>query len=93
MELFLKDPVGSLDYSVAWGGEWLAGRSIVSSDWSVLPVEAGGIVCGAAAVADGVAAVSLSGGIAGRVYRVSNQVTLSDGARDARLLLVRVEAR
>jgi hypothetical protein len=39
------------------------------------------------------AAVTLAGGIAGHVYRVTNRVTLSDGQIDERSMTVRVEER
>jgi hypothetical protein len=38
-------------------------------------------------------AARLGGGVAGRVYSVSNQVALSDGTLDRRSIHVRVEER
>jgi hypothetical protein len=37
--------------------------------------------------------VTLAGGIAGHVYRVTNRVTMSDGQIDERSMTMRVEER
>ncbi len=36
---------------------------------------------------------TIDGGAAGTVYRVVNRITLSDGRRDDRAIVIRVEAR
>jgi hypothetical protein len=91
--IFLKDPVANLDYSVDWAAGYLDGQTITSSQWSVEPAEAGGIMLSATLSGPTRTTATLTGGIPGHVYRISNQVTLSDQRADARALTVRVEAR
>jgi hypothetical protein len=91
--MFLKDPGGALDYSADWAALLAPGVTLVASGWAVAPDEAGGLVAGAATHTATTATVRLSGGIAGRSYRVVNRVTLSDGNVDERSLVVRVEER
>ena len=43
MTLLLKDPEATLDYSVDWGAEYLSGDALAQSDWTVSPVEPGGV--------------------------------------------------
>lgn len=93
MTLLLKDPAARLDYAVDWGADYLTDDLLIDSGWSVAPDEAGGV----AVTADGhdatVASVTVGGGIAGRVYRLTNQVTTSCGRRDSRSITIRVERR
>ena len=94
MSIFVKDPGASIDHAVDWDAGYLAGRTILSSEWSVVP--AGGALpmqlAGARIIA-GRTAVTISGGRLGQVYRITNRVTLSDGGSDERTLVVRVEER
>jgi hypothetical protein len=91
--MFVKDPAAVLEYVVDWAAGYLGGETISVSDWSVVPVEPGGLAPGAARIEGGRTIVSLSGGRPGCVYRVSNAVTFSDGGHDERMLVVRVEDR
>ncbi|OYQ27673.1 hypothetical protein CHU93_10435 [Sandarakinorhabdus cyanobacteriorum] len=94
--VFLKDPGGRLEYQVDWQSDYLAGRSIMASDWQVLPDQAGvaaALTLSAPRLADGRTAITLGGGRAGQLYRVVNRITLADGNSDERTLLVRVEDR
>lgn len=93
MSLFLKDPGASLDWTVDWAAGYLNGETISDSQWSVIPVEAGGIAIATTAAQPTRTAVTLAGGVPGRLYRISNRVTLSDGRIDERSLSVRVEER
>lgn len=92
MSVFLKDPAARLDYAVDWA---LAadGVAIADSDWSVEPVESGGLTIEAEGLSGPRAAATLAGGRAGYVYRVANSVTFADGRRDTRTLSVRIDAR
>ncbi len=92
MSIYLKDPGAEVDYRIDWGSR-LDGRSVSASDWTVSPVEAGGLALVDHAVEGAETRVTLSGGIAGHVYRVTGEVTLSDGRRDARSLTLRLEQR
>jgi hypothetical protein len=90
MTLFLKDPGGVIDHAVDWDAGYLAGRSIAASVWQVSPA---GLTLSGARISGGRTAITLADGLAGRIYRVSNRVTLSDGSSDERTLVVRVEER
>ncbi len=92
MTIFLKDPGGVIEHAVDWDAGYLAGRTISQSSWQVVPVQSSLTLSGAR-LEGGRTAVTLSGGEAGCVYRVTNRVTLSDGSSDERTLLVRVEER
>lgn len=93
MSYFLKDPQSRIDYQFDWAGFYLDGQAIAASEWAVAPAEAGGIAVDAASFDFGRAAATLSGGVAGHVYRVSNRVLLTDGRSDERSILLRVEQR
>ncbi|EQB33296.1 phage fiber-tail adaptor protein [Sphingobium ummariense] len=92
MSMLCKDPQAVIDQEVDWSA-YLAGQMVVASGWSVAPDEAGGITIEAEAREPSRTSARLAGGIVGRVYRVTNQVTLSDGQVDERSLTVRVEER
>lgn len=94
MSVFVKDPAARLDYAIDWSA--LAGPTgLAQSGWSVEPQDAPGaaLVVAVAAWSGARAAATLEGGVAGRVYRVTNRVVLGDGRSDARTLAVRVDAR
>jgi len=93
MGIFLKDPSAALDYAVDWGAGYLDGQVITASDWSVEPDEAGGIAVSATIASTSRTGATFAGGLAGNVYRVANRVTLSDGRRDERSVVLRVEQR
>ena len=72
---------------------YLQGQTITGSVWSVAPQETGGVrVTGELGGATRTAA-TLAGGVPGKVYRVANRVTLSDGRTDERSVTLRVEQR
>jgi hypothetical protein len=93
MTLLLKDPEATLDYSVDWGAEYLSGDALATSSWTVSPAETGGI----AIVSDRfdllVATAQIEGGIAGRLYRLTNHVVTAEGRSDSRSIMLRVEQR
>ncbi len=91
--LFLKDPDAVLDYRMDWTDALAEGVALSTSTWSVSPAIAGGLEVRESALDGGVTVVHLAGGVAGHVYRVSNEVTMSDGNIDGRSLVVRVEER
>lgn len=92
MSLFLKDPQARVDHAIDWS-PYLAGQALVASQWSVTPAEAGGVAIVASAFEPGRSSARIEGGIAGRVYRLTNRVTLNDGQVDERTLTIRVEER
>lgn len=93
MTMVVKDPGARADFEFGWAAAYPDGQAIVASDWSVVPDEAGGVVIAAAAHDLTRSTATLGGGIAGRVYQVTNRATLSDGQIDERSLTVRVEER
>jgi len=93
MSLLLKDPEAVLDYAVNWAADYLDTDRIIASDWSVEPVEDGGVAILSGDIADGAATVKVAGGHAGHLYRLSNQVVLASGREDRRSIILRVEKR
>lgn len=93
MSLMVKDPGARIDYAVDWGAAYLDGQAVSASSWAVEPDEAGGIAIAAHAFDAARASVTLSGGMIGRLYRVTNRVTLTDGQIDERSIALRVEQR
>jgi hypothetical protein len=91
MTLMIKDPDARLDVGVDWAALYLSGQVLTASSWSVEPVEAGGIAVPSSSFNGGKAAATLSGGLVGASYRVTNRATLSDGQIDERSFHIRVE--
>lgn len=89
----MKDPAAALDYAVDWGADYLKGDSLDSSVWDVTPAEAGGVEIVASEFDQLIAKVTASGGQAGRIYRLTNRVTLASGLTDSRSIMLRVEVR
>ncbi|MCP1468695.1 hypothetical protein J3E64_000362 [Sphingobium sp. OAS761] len=92
MNLVMKDPQARVDHAIDWSA-YLAGQSLIASAWTVVPDEEGGLTVEDAAFEAQRSSVRLAGGIVGRVYRLINRVTLSDGQEDERTLTMRVEER
>ncbi|MGD8327194.1 MAG: hypothetical protein PVF65_09775 [Sphingomonadales bacterium] len=90
MSLFLKNPNATLDFSVDWDASYLAGQSITNSLWRVEPDNVGGVAIVNDSFDGAVTAVTLTGGVFGHQYQLSNQITLSNGLIDERSFVVRV---
>ncbi len=93
MDYYLKDPGASIDYSFDWNAGYLSGQTVATSAWSVVPGEADGVRVVSASSTLRQTGALVAGGVAGRVYRLTNLVTLSDGRVDERTLVLRVEGR
>ena len=94
MTLLLKDPEAALDYSIDWGAEYLApGDLIAQSDWSVVPDEADGVAVIGSDFDATSSTVKAAGGMAGKLYKLVNRVTLESGLSDERSIVLRVEKR
>ena len=93
MTLLLKDPEATLDYSVDWGAEYLSGDALTESEWSVIPDETGGVSVDSSRFDLLVATVQVTGGISGRLYRLTNHVVTAEGREDSRSIMLRVEKR
>ncbi len=93
MTLLLKDPAAVLDYSIDWGAEYLGDDLIANSEWSVSPIESGGVSVAGSDFDAKVSTVKAAGGRAGHVYRLVNIVTTGSGRSDSRSIVLRVEKR
>jgi hypothetical protein len=93
MTLLLKDPDAVLDYSVDWGAEYLLGDLIAASEWTVDPDETGGVAVVGSDFDASTSVVKAAGGLAGRLYRLVNEVTMQSGRSDTRSVVLRVEKR
>jgi hypothetical protein len=93
MTMVVKDPDSRIDFEFDWAVAYPDGQAVTASVWTVAPGEAGGVAVAGAAHDLTRATATLAGGVAGRVYRVTNRVTLSDGQIDERSMTVRVEER
>ena len=93
MTMMVKDPDSRIDFEFDWRAAYPDGQAVLASIWDVVPAEAGGVVVAAAAHDLMQTTATLAVGVAGRIYRVTNRVTLSDGQIDERSMTVRVEER
>ena len=94
MRVQVKDPDAILDYAIDWsGGGYLAGQTIVSSVWTLTPMEVGGLVITNQALSDAVSTVTLEAGVKGHMYRLTNRIILSNGVVDERGFALLVEER
>lgn len=91
MTLMIKDPGARIDVSVDWGARYLDAANIIASSWTVAPDEAGGVTVAAHSFDLTRSAATLTGGIVGASYRLTNRATLSDGQIDERSFQIRVE--
>lgn len=93
MTMMVKDPGTRIDFEFDWSAAYPDGQAVTESEWAVVPDEAEGLSVDAAGFDLTRSTVTLAGGIAGHVYRVSNRVVLSDGQIDERSMTVRAEER
>ena len=91
MQLYVKDPGASLDYSIDWGGGYLgAGETITTSSWVAFPAD---MTISGAGNTTTLATITASGGVTGRIYQLTNRIITSGGRTDERSIAVRVEQR
>jgi hypothetical protein len=93
MTMMVKDPGTRIDFEFEWSDAYPEGQAVVASGWTISPLEADGVVAAAASHDLLRSTVTLAGGVAGHVYRVTNRVTMSDDQIDERSMTVRVEER
>jgi hypothetical protein len=88
---FRKDPDATLDYGFDWeADDWLSsGETITDSVWTVQT----GLTKDSESNTETTTTVWLSGGTAGEVYTVANQITTSAGRIDERTFGIVVENR
>ncbi len=95
-EQYLKDPNALIDYAIDWSADYLAsGEQITASSWFILPQGAVGdlSVDHSLAPVTGVVTVFVTGGIAGKLYRVTNRITTNQGRTDERSITIRIEEK
>lgn len=71
MAIFVQSPSGEVVYSFDWSGWLPTGVSIATRQWSIYPA-------GPALANDTTAQVKVSGMTAGKIYRLTETVTLDD---------------
>lgn len=95
MTVFAKDPSAVLDYSLDYNDtadSYLeGGETISASTWSVAPT--GELVIDSDSNMTTTTTVTVSGGTAGNVYRLTNAVTTSAGRTEERSIILRVQER
>lgn len=91
--IYIKDPEAVVDYTVDWNSGYLDGDSLASSHFTVAPSETNGLTVDTETHDGATASVTLAGGVAGHVYRVTNQITTTGGRTDERSLTIRVTER
>lgn len=91
MQVHVKDPGAVLDYSVNWAGGYLqSGETLSSSVWTIFPAD---MTQASASNTTQIATITVSGGVVGRLYQLSNRITTNQGRTDERSVIVRVEQR
>lgn len=94
MTLLMKDPSAVLDYAIDWGAEYLGDDDLLAkSSWTVEPNEADGVAVVSSNYGGRLSSVQASGGVPGKLYRLSNSVTTQSGRTDERSIVLRVERR
>jgi hypothetical protein len=93
MTLYVKDPQARIDYAIDWSAAYLDGQAIAQSIWTISPAEADAISVAASTFDAQQTSATLTGGLPGRIYRITNRVTLTDGQIDERSISLRVEGR
>lgn len=86
---FLKDPNATLDWSFDWS-RWLADAETITAQTVTADP---GLTVNSTSQSAGVVTTWLSGGTAGDDYRVTCQITTSDGRIDDRTITIRVRER
>lgn len=87
---FVKDPQAKLDYAINWS-QWLNsdGDTISASTWST----ESGITIETDSKTDSIATVWLSGGEAGRSYKVTNHIVTQGGRENEFSIVIVVQQR
>jgi hypothetical protein len=88
--MIVKPIDAELDYPIAW--ELSDDESIVTADYSIFPVEAGGVSVknGSAEISADATGCLLQGGIDGHLYEATAKIVTSFGRRDARTITIRI---
>ncbi len=90
-----KDPQADLVYTMDWS-QWLpTGQTITTSVWTLETItgDTSPLVNEAATNTNTSASIEISGGQAGKIYKVYNKITTSSGYDDRRYFRIKVKAR
>lgn len=93
MTVFVKDPDARVDYSMDWGASYLGDQLIETSSWSVTPQGDTAPVVEASSHDGRKTAVSISGGLVGKIYDLTNRIILSNSEKIERSISIHVEQR
>lgn len=88
--MIVKAPTADLDYPINYDLD--DSETILTSLWSVSPVEEGGVsvVDGSPHIFLHTTSCLLTGGLPFRIYEVTNTVTTDQGRKDPRTLTIRI---
>ena len=95
-EQYLKGPQATLDYVIDWSANYLlSGEQITASSWFILPQGMPNdlVIDNIPLPTSGVTTVFVTGGRAGIIYQLTNQITTDQGRTDERSLTIRVEEK
>ncbi len=95
-EQFLKDPNTTLDYVIDWSVSYLLStEQITASSWFILPQGQSNdlAVDTIPPPISGVTTVFVTGGIAGKLYQLTNRITTDQGRTDEKSITIRVEEK
>lgn len=90
-----KDPGAKLNYSIDWT-DWMPQSDTIStSTWTLETIsgDAAPLVNHSTAINTYKTSVTISGGTSGKIYKVTNTITLGSGLIDKRYFRLKVVAR
>jgi len=94
MNVTIKDPGASLDYRFDWAGSYLeSGETIISSSFSMSPIEAGGLAITATNFDTSASWAIVTGGIVHHTYTLTCTIETDQGRLDERSMVLRVQER
>jgi len=92
MTVFAKDPQAILDYSFDWDDNYLQmGETVSSSVWSVIPTSE--LAIDSTLNTASTATATVSAGVSGHIYRLTNRIVTSLGRTEERSITMRVQDR
>lgn len=93
-QVYLQDPDATLKWTFDWSSYLASGETISTSAWSVEPDDSGiGLQVGSDSKTTTTTTVSLSGGVRGETYRVTNRIVTTNDNTEDRTIEVRVGER
>lgn len=93
MPVLSKDPASTVDYSLDWSDILADGETIIDVEWSISPVEDGGLALGSTLGNGYIRGVYVTGGLEGHQYRLFSAVTTDKGRTITRSMSIRAMRR